>query len=283
MDNNQPRPESFREDWQQVNNATYYARSGDLIPARTLTDEEKASQYKNLASGAESGWDYSSRWLRDPQSAVADETFPLATLNIVNIVPVDLNSLLYWSESTIASLLGLTGNVTESRIWGEKARTRSEAINAVMWNETLGSYFDYNLTSGAQYTFIAQDADPLPIETEQAPSDDLQVFFNVAQLLPFVTGAAAPDIKSHPATVRRAFQRVSDYLDTRPGGISATNFRTTQQWDQINVWPPLMQLLIEGLLKTPATNGQQDPDWIWTQDLALRLGQRYLDSAYCTW
>jgi alpha,alpha-trehalase len=40
---------------------------------------------------------------------------------------------------------------------------------------------------------------------------------------------------------------------------------------------------MEALLRTPATNGTDDEDWRWTQDLALRLGQRYFDSAYCTW
>lgn len=199
------------------------------------------------------------------------------------MIPVELNSILYWSEATIASLLASTGNSSEASIWEERARSRSEAMGAVMWNETLGSYFDYNLTSGSPYTFMARDADALPIETTSVPSDDVQVVFNVAQLLPFLTGAAHPDIKNNPSTVRRAFQKVSDYLDTREGGISATNFRTTQQWDQPNVWPPLMQMIMEGLLNTPATNGEQDEDWIWTQDLALRLGQRYLDSAYCTW
>lgn len=283
VDNNQPRPESFREDWQQVNNVTYYASDGDLIPARTLTQAERSLQYKNLASGAESGWDFSSRFLSDPRAAAAETYFPLASLNVINIVPVDLNSLVYWNEATIALLLNFTGNSSAARIWEEKAQNRSEAMGAIMWNDQLGTYFDYNITSGSPQIFTFRDADALPAETNTAPSNETQVSFNVAQLLPFLTGAALPGIKSNPSTVRKAFGRISDYLDSRRGGISATNFGTSQQWDQPNVWPPLMQMMMEGLLNTPATNGEQDEDWIWTQDLALKLGQRYLDSAYCTW
>lgn len=283
VDNNQPRPESFREDWQQVNNATFFASSGDLIPARNLTQEERSSQYQNLASGAESGWDYSSRFLRDPQAATSDRTFPLATLNIVNMIPVDLNSILYWNEDTIALLLMRAGDTGAATLWQEKAKNRSEAMQALLWNEQLGSYFDYNLTSGSAHVFAARDNDALPIETASAPSADTQVVFNVAQLLPFLTGAATDVVKGNASTVRRAFQKISDYLDTREGGISATNYRTSQQWDQPNVWPPLMQMIIEGLLKTPISIGESNADWLWTQDLALRLGQRYLDSAYCTW
>lgn len=45
------RPESFKEDYELVH-------ENDL-------NEEKA--YRDLRAGAESGWDYSSRWFEDPQ------------------------------------------------------------------------------------------------------------------------------------------------------------------------------------------------------------------------
>jgi alpha,alpha-trehalase len=45
---------------------------------------------------------------------------------------------------------------------------------------------------------------------------------------------------------------------------------------------------MQGLLNTPlevsaSDNAQTTTDYIWTQDLALQLAQRYLDSLYCTW
>lgn len=283
MDNNQPRPESYREDYEQVNNASYFAADGTAYPAEALTQEQKDSLYRNLASGAESGWDYSSRWLTDPAAAAGGVSFPLRSLNIVNMIPVDLNSILYWNEAAIASFLNLTNQLAAAAEWTARAQRRSDAMQAVLWNDAFGTYLDYNLTAQAQETFSARDTDALPIETDPAPSTDQQLVFNVAQLLPFLTGAAGPHIRNDPAAVRRAFTRVALYLDARSGGIAPTNFRTGQQWDQPNVWPPHMQMLIEALLKTPATNGVEDPDWVWTQELALRLGQRYLDSAFCTW
>lgn len=240
-------------------------------------------QYRNLASGAESGWDFSSRFLSNPRAAADGTSFPLRSLNVVNIIPVDLNSLLYWNEVTIASFLQMLNQNETAATWSEIARKRSEAMHAVMWNETHGSYFDFNLSSGCQEVFAARDTDVLPIEAVPAPSNDTQVAFNVAQLVPFLTGAARTEIKNSPKAVRRAFDRIDRYLTTRKGGIASTNYQTMQQWDQPNVWPPHMQMLIEALLKTPASLGQDDPDWKWTQDLALRLAQRYLDSTYCTW
>lgn len=259
---------------------SYYASNGSIYPTRNTTPEEKDWQYNNLASGAESGWDFSSRFMRDPRIAADETYFPLASYNTVNLIPVDLNSILYWNEVTLAEFLNMTGDSAEAEAWHKKARDRSEAMYALMWNDTLGSYFDFNVTSEAQELFSARDGDALPIETAPAHSNDTQVVFNVAQLTPFWTGAAAPSLKDNPQSVRSAFRRISEYLDVRQGGISPTNFRTNQQWDQPNVWPPHMHILMEALLRTPATKGTDDEDWRWTQDLALRLGQRYFDSAY---
>lgn len=44
-----------------------------------------------------------------------------------------------------------------------------------------------------------------------------------------------------------------------------------------------MYVIMKGLLNTPATFGEDDPYYIETQDLALSLAQRYLDSTFCTW
>ncbi|KAG8169328.1 hypothetical protein KVR01_000073 [Diaporthe batatas] len=291
--NTEPRPESYFEDYTQVNNASYHAIDGRIIPARNTTQAEKDLQYSNLASGAESGWDYTARFMTDPNIAANNTYFPLASYNIINIVPVELNAILYWNEVTIAGLLRRqqAHNDTakaEADEWDARAASRSEAMHAVMWNETLGSYFDFNLTSGAQDVFWARDADSLP--SEQAPGGaNQQVVFNIGQLFPFWTGAAPRSVAGDPAVMRRVFSRVDEYLGSRKGGIAPTNFVSGQQWDQSNVWPPHMQVLMEALLRT-AGEAVEDGDgagsseeWAWAHDLALRIGQRYFDSAYCTW
>lgn len=275
---------------------TFFAANGQGYPVQSLSPTEQNDLYQNLASGAESGWDYSSRFLSRPRDAVEDTTtFPLRSLNIVNMIPVDLNAILYWNEKAIASFFNMTGKPCDAALWHDKARRRAEAMHAVLWSDDLGTYLDYNLTAGAQEAFTTRDADALPIETDPAPSADVQLAFNVAQLMPFLTGAALPALADDPAVVRRAFERVSHYLDARAGGIAPTNFHSGQQWDQPSVWPPHMQMLMEALLERSSTAGtvaaapdDQDAaaaaeDRLWAQDLALRLAQRYLDMAYCTW
>ena len=284
--NNQPRPESFREDYVTANNHSYYAKSGIIYPEVSpgLNDSQREELYANLASGAESGWDYSSRWLKTPSDAAQDVYFPLRSLNVIQTVPVDLNSILYANEITIAEFLNSTGNSSAASTYAELAAKRSEAMYKLMWNSTHHSYFDYNMTSGEQNVFVLADPDANVTETSGAGAPEgYQLAFNPAQYYPFWTGAAPARIKDNPLAVRLAYNRVADLLSRKAGAIAATNVLTGQQWDEPNVWPPLNYILIRGLLNAQPTFGQDDEDYIWTQDVALTLAQRYVDSTFCTW
>ncbi|KXS13025.1 glycoside hydrolase family 37 protein [Gonapodya prolifera JEL478] len=280
VNNNQPRPESYREDWITANNRSFYAASGIIYPVKTpLNESEMATLYRDLASGAESGWDYGTRWIARPADAVRDVYFPLRSLNTHNIVPVCLNSILYWNEVTIADFLAATGNASAATEWRGLAKKRSDAMYALMWNSTVFSYFDYNLTSKSQRIYVPNDDDDDARGT--CSRDRSKVLFSVAQFYPFWTGAAPAQLKGNSTLVLKAFARVADQLKNTVGGIPATNVRTGQQWDSPNVWPPLMHVLMQGLLNTPRKNGGTDDKAV--RDLALKLGQRYVDSAFCTW
>lgn len=88
VNNTAPRPESYLEDYETVN--------GSDLPTN-YTDAEKAELYSELASGAETGWDYSSRWTKEPFATIGNTTNQeplLRGLNVKGLVPVDLNSIL---------------------------------------------------------------------------------------------------------------------------------------------------------------------------------------------
>ncbi|KAI8947137.1 glycoside hydrolase family 37 protein [Xylaria longipes] len=281
--NTQPRPESYREDWVTANNHSYYAESGIIYPeARPLNESEKAALYANLASGAESGWDYGSRWIANPSDASNDVYFPLRSLNVVNMVGVDLNSILYANEIAIAGYLRDAGDDAAAAEFEELAKNRSAAMFDLMWNDKYSRYFDYNLTSNAQNMYALADNDTTEAQKADAP-DGYQVAFNAAQFYPFWLGAAPSQLKDNPLAVRNAYKSVANLLSEKPGGIAATSVQTGQQWDQPSVWPPLMYAITKGLLNTPPTFGEEDPYYVETQELALELAQRYLDSTFCTW
>ncbi|KAM4055189.1 trehalase domain-containing protein [Hirsutella rhossiliensis] len=293
VENTQPRPESFREDYQMANNASYFSATSGSVFNETapLDDAQRAELYANLATAAESGWDFSSRWLSRPQDSARDDYFPLRSLNGRNVVPVCLNSILYANERAIAGFFRQRGNGSAAGDWDGRAARRSEAMHALLWNETLFTYFDYNLTSRAHDVYVPVDDDAAAEDKTGAP-EGYQVLFHAAQLFPFWLGAAREDLKK-PSAVKRAYARVARYLDARAGGIPATNYQTAQQWDQPNVWPPLMHPLMQGLLNTapgpepsgPAPAGGADEQQAHrdVHALAVKLAQRYLDSTFCTW
>ena len=63
--------------------------------------------YSNLGSGAESGWDFSSRWF-----AQEDASSSLTDTIVKDIIPVDLNSILCWNEQLLSSFYDKLGTHT---------------------------------------------------------------------------------------------------------------------------------------------------------------------------
>ena len=70
-ENNTPRPEAFKED----------------VELSHQSKQAPEVLFRNLRAAAESGWDFSSRWFRDGKS--------FGSIDTTNIVPVDLNCLLF--------------------------------------------------------------------------------------------------------------------------------------------------------------------------------------------
>ena len=60
-----------------------------------LTEDEKEALYAELASGAETGWDYTVRFFKQPFAGGTNNTNPgLRTLNVRGTIPICLNSIL---------------------------------------------------------------------------------------------------------------------------------------------------------------------------------------------
>lgn len=255
--NSSPRPESYVEDYETANNVTFFTESGAYqVPA--LYDNQKKDLYAELATGAESGFDYSSRWLKDPAQASTGKTFPLRSLNIRSIVPVELNSILYGNEKAISDLYLLIGGKSEKvKEYAQYALTRKESMFTVLYDAKNNGYFDYNLTSNG-----------LNIKSMD------QVTFSPAQYFPFWTGAAHDTLLSNKSTLMAIFSPIQTRLDASKGSVETSNIRSGQQWDSPNVWAPLEYAMIQALKATEVPSLEQ---------LGLRLAQRFIDSTFCTW
>lgn len=90
--NTAPRPEGYIEDYETVEEAE---------PA--LNETERANLYIELASGAESGWDYSVRWANERIIDLEDNLPILRTLGVVATIPVDLTSLMRGNHALVGT------------------------------------------------------------------------------------------------------------------------------------------------------------------------------------
>jgi len=192
-DRDTPRDEAFAEDAQLAR--------GSGRPRREL--------YRDIRAAAESGWDFSSRWLADAHS--------LATIDTTQIVPIDLNSLLFGLENAIRAGCERRGEAACVKEFAARAAARRAAIDRYLWDRVAGCYADY------RWPRRVRDTRP-----------------SAAALYPlFVSLATASQAASVAAVVRRTL--------LKPGGLVTTTLDTGQQWDAPNGWAPLQWIAVDGL------------------------------------
>ncbi|SAK66985.1 alpha,alpha-trehalase TreA [Caballeronia ptereochthonis] len=194
--------------WDERDTPRDESYSEDVNTAKQVTDRPANEVYRDLRAAAESGWDFSSRWFGDNQT--------LTTIRTTSIIPVDLNSLMFHLETTIA--IGC-GEARDFGCVGEfvgRAAKRAIAINKYLWNKN-GYYGDYDWKLG---------------QPRNNPS--------AAMLYPLFAGAAWPDRAHTTANTVEA-------ILLKPGGLVTTTFNTTQQWDAPNGWAPLHWIAVQSL------------------------------------
>lgn len=181
----------------------------DVKTAEQAPGRPREEVWRDLRAGAESGWDFSSRWLGDGQN--------LATIRTTAIVPVDLNSLVYHLERTIAKACETVRNTPCVQAYGQRAERRQQAIEKHLWNAEGGFYVDYDWQRHQQRQQLS-----------------------AATLFPLYAGLASVE------HANRTADAVREGL-LRPGGIATTQVNNGQQWDEPNGWAPLQWVAVEGL------------------------------------
>jgi alpha,alpha-trehalase len=82
----------------------------------------------------------------------------------IDLVTVDLNSLLYKEETNIADIISDefngevrlgNGKVEKSSTWYEKAVKRKKLMTKYLWNAKAGMFFDYNFVTRRQTGYVA--------------------------------------------------------------------------------------------------------------------------------
>ncbi len=206
-----PRQESYREDMEVATvNSFEKAISGEtwMKKGNNFTAKQK-EMFRNLRSGAESGWDFSSRWFADEKN--------IATIQTTNIIPVDLNCLLYNMEKVMAKSYSLNKDMKNAGLYNSKATARKKGILKYCFNTSQQFFCDYNIALRKPNNMITA-AGLFPL------------FVNIAD-------------KKQAAAVADVFK--NNLL--KPGGVATTNNNTGQQWDAPNGWAPLQWVAVKGL------------------------------------
>ncbi len=188
-----PRPESFLED------VDTHARAAP---------EQRAGLYRNIRAGAESGWDFSSRWF-GPAGG-------LESIRTTELLPVDLNALLWQVETRLAHWLGGLGEARAAD-YARAAEVRRTALLGRCWDEAAGWFFDHHW-----------------------PSAQRSAAWTLAGAFPLYCGMVdAGQAARMAAVIEQRF--------LRPGGLVTTLAESGQQWDAPNGWAPLQWVAVEGL------------------------------------
>ena len=188
-----PREEAYNED----------------VKTAVESKRPKPQVYRELRSGAESGWDFSSRWFADGKT--------LPAIRTTEIIPVDLNCLIYHLETMLVRAYQAAGDKKAEEFMSGEAERRKKAILRLCWDRGAGWFRDYDWKNGRQ-------TQPLTL----------------AGVYPLYFGiVSAGQADSVALLLQRSFLKA--------GGLVTTLNNTGQQWDAPNGWAPLQWMAIAGL------------------------------------
>lgn len=188
-----PRAESYAED---LENAARSSRNSK-------------EYYRDIRAACESGWDFSSRWFGDRQT--------METIRTTQVIPVDLNALMYYLEDTLAQLCTKAGDKDEAAAYGRHAANRRKLLQALFFDDASGMFTDLLL-----------------------PEFESTGTRSIAAAYPLFFGIATPE------QARRVAQCIHDDF-LKAGGWVTTNHESGQQWDSPNGWAPMQWITYAGL------------------------------------
>ncbi|KAI9454058.1 trehalase [Lactarius psammicola] len=220
--NSAPRPESYLTDYNTANDPTL---------STPLTESQRAELYSELASGAESGWDYSTRFIALPVDGGTNNTAPaLRSVNIKNHVPVDLNSILYKSNLILADFYrsgNHSNNTAVSQHEAAAANIRAGILD-LFWDSSKLAFYDFNLTSNSRNNI-----------------------FSAATFYPLWAGITPDEVLSSSTNAFGFFSSINMVLRRYNGTYPTTFIESGLQWDAPNAWPPHQYIALQALLGLP--------------------------------
>ncbi|XP_065203183.1 trehalase-like [Planococcus citri] len=211
-----PRPEAYKEDYELLEN--YSPEDPEL--AKVI--------FSGIRSGAESGWDFSSRHMRNPENSKNMKN-GLRDMNPAQFVYVELNSIMYSNARLLADWNRKMGRKSKGEKYDKMADKFLDAIDNVLWNEEEGMWLDYDILAGEsrKYFFASNFA---PLWSKAYKNNATKVNLTLVYL-------EKNDMIFKNLT--------SEHFGLPTSGVNESESK--QQWDYPNVWAPLQSFVIRGL------------------------------------
>ncbi|XP_065203182.1 trehalase-like [Planococcus citri] len=238
-----PRPESYKEDLDLVN---YLAE--DLETTKSI--------YTGTRSALESGWEFSSRHMRNPKNA---QRMPdgLRDMNPRQFAYVDLISIMYSNAKRLSEWeRNFAENNAKADEYDEWASKFLDAIENVLWNEEEGMWLDYDILSKKN-----------------------RKYFYASNFVPLWSKA----YKNNHTKVQLALkyleknQMIHSNLENSYCGIPTSGVdqaSSLQTWDYPSVMAPLQSFIIRGLKES------NDPT---AEKVAYHLATSFMKTAYAAY
>ncbi len=252
-----PRLESFKED-HDLGKLVVHGLKG------AIREKRLQKLYKDVRAAAASGWDFSSRWFEDPNN--------IETINTTDIAPPDLNSLMEYTEETLAMAYDAEADTYIGINEDEEQRLRAKAdeywslagqriatMTKYLYNPTTEIFHDYNFVQG-RMTDVVSAAAAYPMYVGITTADQT---FGTARM------------------IKRKL--------LRPGGIATTaNHGLDNQWDgEERVWAPTNWAVARGLARMAHILMEDGVEVEWLFELAEEVKNNYvhggIEEVYDEW
>jgi len=244
VNNTGPRPESYLTDYSTANG-----------PDISLNETQKEALYAELASGAETGWDYTVRFASQPFAGGTNNTNPiLRTLAIRETIPICLNSILCrFTSLKILDLMHLINGESDkahvllASLYSEPFSTSTNttakeraafhtgaadqlksAILDLFWDSNKLAFYDFNTTSMTRNSI-----------------------FTTAHFYPMWNGIFPDELLSNETAAFGAFSSINMVMNKFNGTFPTTFIESGLQWDAPNAWPPHQFIALQALQNIP--------------------------------
>ncbi|PIA18672.1 glycoside hydrolase, partial [Coemansia reversa NRRL 1564] len=189
----------------------------------------------------------------------SDELLVLGTADINNTIAVNLNSILYQSETIIADFIKLLSNNTETQKslqYRQSASERRQTLLDLAYNPQTGLFSDYHVSTGKH--------------SEIWSINSLWSYWAFADAMPSEGS-------------QQALDSLAELHNKFPGGLPNTYYNTTLLWDWPNVQSPMQHMAIKSAAAIESLPSYRRRAGGVGRGIAAGIAQSTLATSFCNW